>query len=99
MGRGGSGRAVVFRGLYFVMGSKNIAIETDAYDRLAAHKRSGESFTDVIRRILPPTPSLTDVLRSLENNPLSEHSADAILDQVAARRTRVEDSASRKHAS
>ncbi len=33
------------------MGTKNIAISDEAYQRLRALKKSGESFTDVIERI------------------------------------------------
>jgi len=33
------------------MGSKNISITEEAYNRLKAHKREGESFTDVIVRL------------------------------------------------
>jgi predicted CopG family antitoxin len=33
------------------MGSKNISITEEAYDRLQAHKRDDESFTDVILRL------------------------------------------------
>jgi len=33
------------------MATKNIAISEDAYERLKALKRPGESFTEVIRRV------------------------------------------------
>lgn len=33
------------------MGSKNISITEEAYNRLKAHKRDDESFTDVIVRL------------------------------------------------
>ncbi len=33
------------------MGTKNIAISDDAYQRLKALKKPGESFTDVIERV------------------------------------------------
>ena len=36
------------------MGTRNISISEDAYERLAAHKRPNESFTEVIRRVVPP---------------------------------------------
>jgi predicted CopG family antitoxin len=82
------------------MASKNIAIEVEAYDRLTAHKRSGECFTDVLMRILPPTPTIDEVLKSLaEKPPLSDKAADAILDHVAARRAKAEETSTRKHAS
>jgi predicted CopG family antitoxin len=33
------------------MGSKNITVTEEAYERLKAHKREGESFTDVVLRL------------------------------------------------
>lgn len=33
------------------MGSKNISLREDAYERLKARKREGESFTDVVNRL------------------------------------------------
>lgn len=33
------------------MGTKTITITEDAYERLKAHKRAGESFTDVVTRL------------------------------------------------
>jgi len=44
-------------GLCMVIGmpSKTISLEVDAYDRLKATRRAGESFSEVVRRItLPP---------------------------------------------
>lgn len=33
------------------MGTKTISLADDAYEKLAAHKREGESFSDVVRRL------------------------------------------------
>ncbi|USZ67465.1 antitoxin VapB family protein [Halorussus salilacus] len=33
------------------MGTKTISLADDAYDRLKAEKREGESFSDVVRRL------------------------------------------------
>lgn len=33
------------------MASKNVALAEDAYRLLASHKKSGESFSDVVRRL------------------------------------------------
>ena len=37
--------------MYVYMGSKNITVTEEAYERLKAHKRAGESFTDVVLRL------------------------------------------------
>jgi predicted CopG family antitoxin len=34
---------------------KTITISEEAYERLAEHQRPGESFTEVINRVIPPT--------------------------------------------
>jgi len=34
------------------MSTKTISLDEEAYERLKAHKREGESFSDVIKRIL-----------------------------------------------
>jgi predicted CopG family antitoxin len=33
------------------MGSKNITVTEDVYERVKAHKRPGESFSDTLRRL------------------------------------------------
>ncbi len=55
---------------YTYMGSKTISITEDAYHRLRARKRRGESFTDVI-------------LRLTERRPLSEFAG--VLDEETGR--------------
>jgi predicted CopG family antitoxin len=34
--------------------TKNISISEEAYERLAGHKGPNESFTEVIKRVVPP---------------------------------------------
>jgi len=43
------------------MATKTINLSLDAYELLKAHKKEGESFSDVIRRLLSK-PSLDEVL-------------------------------------
>lgn len=42
------------------MGTKNISLTDDAYARLQAHKRSDESFSDVVLRLTGEQRSLRD---------------------------------------
>jgi predicted CopG family antitoxin len=37
------------------MGTKTIGLQDDAYERLKARKREGESFTDLVERLLEET--------------------------------------------
>jgi predicted CopG family antitoxin len=37
------------------MGTKNISLTEEAYGRLKAHKREGESFSDVVTRLTDDT--------------------------------------------
>lgn len=38
-------------GIGMRMGSRNISLDDEAYDSLEAHKREGESFSDVVKRL------------------------------------------------
>jgi hypothetical protein len=50
------------------MPSKTISLEVDAYERLKATRRAGESFSEVVRRItLPPARgTAADLLKDME---------------------------------
>ncbi len=41
--------------------ARNIAVADDVYDRLKKLKRKNESFSDVIRRLLPPRGQLMEI--------------------------------------
>lgn len=66
------------------MASKTISLETEAYLRLKAARRSGESFSAVVKRItLPPAKAtLRDLKQQIESG---EFSRD--VDWVAIKRT------------
>jgi predicted CopG family antitoxin len=63
------------------MATKTITLELDAYEKLRAAKRGGESFSSVVRRcVLPDRPktgqAVLDYLRSRKSF-LSEEALDA----------------------
>ena len=63
------------------MGTKTISLSDDAYERLSAAKRDGESFSDVVRRLAPGI-QLTDYVGALD-----EATGDELEQTVADRRT------------
>jgi predicted CopG family antitoxin len=56
------------------MPSKTISLETDAYERLKAARREGESFSAVVRRITLPAPKATagDLLSDMTSGKFGE---------------------------
>ncbi|MEF8907773.1 MAG: antitoxin VapB family protein [Haloarculaceae archaeon] len=62
--------------------SKSIRLSEEAYERLAAHKREDETFSDVVLRLAGER-SLLDLA-----GVLSDEEADALRDAVAERRER-----------
>lgn len=62
--------------------SKSIRLSEEAYERLAAHKREDETFSDVVLRLAGER-SLLDLAGIL-----SDEEADAVRDAVAERRER-----------
>jgi predicted CopG family antitoxin len=62
------------------MGTKTISLADDAYEQLKAHKREGESFSDVVRR-------LTGGVRLAEyQGALSDETADELEAVIGERR-------------
>ena len=72
------------------MSTRTIAVDSRVYDRLAALKREGESFSKLIDRLLTEVRAAhtgSDILRGLSAlAPLSDEEADAFLDVVAENR-------------
>lgn len=62
--------------------SRSIRLSEDAYERLAAHKREGETFSDVVMRLAGER-SLLEIA-----GVLSDEEADELREAVAERRTR-----------
>lgn len=65
--------------------SKSIRLSEDAYERLAAHKREGETFSDVVLRLAGER-SLLDIA-----GVLSDEDAEDLRDAVEERRNRRRD--------
>jgi len=73
------------------MAAKNITIDSEAYDLLAADKRPGESFSKVIKRHLRPTrlrPKCTarTLLKNLHKIAFSEEMLSHVDKIIAERR-------------
>jgi predicted CopG family antitoxin len=72
------------------MSTKTIAVDSQVYARLAAHKREGESFSKLLDRLLTETAAAHtggDVLRGLARiSPLSPEDAGTFLKVVAENR-------------
>lgn len=66
---------------------KSIQITSDAYDRLERARRSDETVSDVISRLVNPPRSAEDVLRMLRSAGLSDETLDAIDESVERRRS------------
>jgi len=68
--------------IYINMVSKTISLEKSAYERLKSAKREGESFSDVVNRLLGDRePSLLD-FHAL----LSSEAAEGLADTIASMR-------------
>lgn len=64
---------------------KNITIDLEAYNRLCGHKRPGESFSDLIKRLVRPAFDVREWVRTIEKCQLSPEALEAIEEQVQRR--------------
>lgn len=76
------------------MARKNVTLDEDAYRRLSRIKMKHETFSDVIKRVVPTSPSLVSQkqfdfdgwLKAIEANPASDEFIAAVEEQVRNRR-------------
>ncbi len=63
----------------------NIAIDSEAFERLKSVQRPDESLSQTIKRVVPQPFDLKAWLKRVEDNALSDEALDAIEEQVARR--------------
>lgn len=71
------------------MAVKTITIDLDAYELLARHKRTGESFSRVIKEHLGKRKTGRDLREAVRRSRLRKDTLDAIEEQVERRRRSI----------
>ena len=66
--------------------TKKISIEVEAYNRLKKARRKEESFSDVLKRLVPIPFDLEAWLKAMERDPFSDEFVAAVEEQIANRR-------------
>jgi predicted CopG family antitoxin len=67
------------------MATKTITVDLEAYQRLKSVQHDGESFSQTIKRTIPPPLDLEAYRKRLQARPLSEKAAEAIEEHVRQR--------------
>lgn len=70
------------------MATKTITIDLEAYGRLSKARRDNESFSEVIKRVVPEPFDLDEWLKMVRRIGISDEVADAIHEHVATRHLR-----------
>lgn len=69
------------------MATKTISIDMEAYERLKRRKKEGESFSEVIKRLVSKPVDVDEWLRRIQaNGPVSEEFVAAVEGVIAERR-------------
>lgn len=63
----------------------NIAIDSEAFERLKSVQRPDESFSQTIKRVVQPPFDVRAWLKRVEENALSDEALDAAEEEVARR--------------
>jgi predicted CopG family antitoxin len=67
------------------MAVKTITIDMEAYKRLKGAKRKDESFSQVIKRVVPKPFNFGAWIKGMEADPFSESFVNAVEEQIANR--------------
>ena len=72
---------IIYR-YYSIMANKTISLPLETYDKLRKEKRKGESFADLINRLLKRTKSKTKLLEDLAGVFKDDDEWDEIIEEI-----------------
>ena len=78
---------IIYR-YYSIMANKTISLPLETYDKLRKEKRKGESFADLINRLLKRTKSKTKLLEDLAGVFKDDDIWDRIIEEIYEDRKR-----------